>query len=931
MQDFLDVLLNKSIKDPGFYVSRNSLPTSKLRISLLGQRDPVFYDYYDPLQDDDEDELKDSGYFKTFYSSLSSLERVRFTLAKSKSTGYWESREDPAGQGTNIGGSKNFRFEGRALDLRDLYISTTYPPFYENHLLITSKDQIPTYALYYDPSLFFAVADALIKLVALPNYKNYYFLHNGNAGSEKFHFHVHVTNQPSPYRDLIHAHKGSPPFTTKYGIFQVYSMHDYDIGKVFKTVNSFYRTVNSIFNPAIDNTYQMISTFHYLPEYNQHYFIVAFVDPSKRETSDHKYSLFAPAGTTSIPSDLYQDNKLNPEIYQQLDIFLSKSFDKTFVFLDLQNMVEDPFDSYLHALDLIYNRDQGNLETMVRKAIERNDSSLLNMILLAVFDIYKQNTYRALSDKFLIRAVNATLEKVMAINPRQLILFRATIEIFNINRMLLSILLIMYPAVGYKEINMKMYAQLNELFVNENTNYSFLKGVEFSNRVDRVFADHIRSTTIDHHKTINISNLEVNSWLDYKYKQIGEKSAYGTLTLAKTRPTHLDFLLKITTKKGEVEKEASNGEIINHLRTIVPNFMLVYGAFQCQVSNNFATLCQELGPKGKIAGYLMVENVSDGQTFQRLLQQGALSSDDTFFLIYQIVASLTIAQNNIGFVHNDLHLNNILLYDFIEKENTALDGLNYNKKYTIKNLKKLVYFKYRISIDETETDFDIPTRLLAVIIDYGRCFVSDNPFVADQNANPFQDIHLLFTSLLYLLLIYQPSWLTTNSRLTVLLRDFFKYNQTFYNIRSDFYSQIQRIAQDSNIQRREQAIKQKLDLLFNIPASSIPTNGPFTSTLNTLKYIQLLSKDITYNPMQIILYQWGNIDNPGRTLPCEQERDLEEKSLISKYETEYLRMVDGFMGGQGCFGDRRVDFEECGGRLNQWKDRKKREIKRFKC
>lgn len=158
-----------------------------------------------------------------------------------------------------------------------------------------------------------------------------------------------------------------------------------------------------------------------------------------------------------------------------------------------------------------------------------------------------------------------------------------------------------------------------------------------------------------------------------------------------------DIILKSNDKKSNVLIEYFIGHKINKLQKYTPNFVHTLGIFQCnQLAGNFCGGTKE----DNINYYLILERITDSITLKNYLKNINDSNfnqcmDDIVKYLLQVILSLQIAQNELGFCHYDLHTNNILL----KKLPKRID-IEYNingKKYTVQNtdcVVKIIDFGY---------------------------------------------------------------------------------------------------------------------------------------------------------------------------------------------------------------------------------------------
>ena len=156
--------------------------------------------------------------------------------------------------------------------------------------------------------------------------------------------------------------------------------------------------------------------------------------------------------------------------------------------------------------------------------------------------------------------------------------------------------------------------------------------------------------------------------------------------------------------KDFIKHEFFIGYIMNQLRAVIPNFMYVYGMFNCEaIDKNKPVVCPEATEyyEGKLienkVNYLLMEVISPGTSFQDLIPTINLFRFMSIYL--QVISALAMAYYAFDYTHYDLHYGNVLIQ-------------------TTKN-NELVYIPYNFEGKK----FYIATRTMAKIIDYGKSHV----------------------------------------------------------------------------------------------------------------------------------------------------------------------------------------------------------------
>jgi hypothetical protein len=146
------------------------------------------------------------------------------------------------------------------------------------------------------------------------------------------------------------------------------------------------------------------------------------------------------------------------------------------------------------------------------------------------------------------------------------------------------------------------------------------------------------------------------------------------------------------------------GLLLNNLRASIPNFMYVFGGFNCgepKLDKNLKieNLCST--PGNTI--YLVTEMIN-GKSLRETLSDVDLNIVDLYSYTFQVLLSLQMAQDTYEYCHYDLHLDNILIRVMRDKKN----------------------IEYRTVNSETRPSFWINTEKIATIIDYGYSRVTYN-------------------------------------------------------------------------------------------------------------------------------------------------------------------------------------------------------------
>ncbi len=205
---------------------------------------------------------------------------------------------------------------------------------------------------------------------------------------------------------------------------------------------------------------------------------------------------------------------------------------------------------------------------------------------------------------------------------------------------------------------------------------------------------------------------EIKSWITDLH-QIGAKSAYGAAYSAaikkqpdgfgdRTRHQKYGNLFVIKTvqnPKDNLIHEAFVGMLgTNKLRQYIPNFSYVYSYFQCAPVYDDKLWCESTDNS---VSYVVYENIYPSVTFKQYILDVKNTPSDIINKYLQILYSLYYAESAIGFTHNDLHTENIL----------------------IRSIEKPIYIEY---LDPSDKSNYLLSDGIATIIDYGFSTIKHN-------------------------------------------------------------------------------------------------------------------------------------------------------------------------------------------------------------
>ena len=331
----------------------------------------------------------------------------------------------------------------------------------------------------------------------------------------------------------------------------------------------------------------------------------------------------------------------------------------------------------------------------------------------------------------------------------------------------------------------------------------------------------------------------------------------------------------------------------------------------------------------------MLENIKNSNTLSRSFKLPILYRPeevrDTIDIIYQIMTALAIGWNKKHFTHYDLHIDNIMKYDFISNK----DYLKLFKIYKedqgheIPKIEKIL-FKYYIG-DEI---YIVPAKYLYVIIDYGFTYVDGMPAgttnivprhrqwgCTSEAPNSSTDSYTFIVSVLYHIFQYKPylifdatGWI--DNELTTFFRTFFDnytnlYSRTPGEVEAALLATHQRNPENRSAAFKEAYIN-SIEAVYRFgPNHPQVKNSNFTydaghrpifsSSQNIINWMRttFYTEVFDENREDFFVFNWGDVPQgiiPGIT-PNEKIRRLIDTKLRAKQQKSAA--VQGFMQTHG--------------------------------
>nr|QBK93550.1 MAG: uncharacterized protein LCPAC404_02540 [Pithovirus LCPAC404] len=353
--------------------------------------------------------------------------------------------------------------------------------------------------------------------------------------------------------------------------------------------------------------------------------------------------------------------------------------------------------------------------------------------------------------------------------------------------------------------------------INKSINPSNLRSNEFERLLNNDFYNS------DVMKAVSCITQSFTRTNDYVYelrvrkylrspKQIGTPSVYGFALETQIEDHQPVFIIKApkTIQKDLLHEYITGVYGLNKLRTEVPNFAYILGAFKCsspyiQADKRVKAFCFT-GAKNKVT-YVVYERIAPGVEFGEYIL--TCTKDDFIAAWMQILFSLKLAQDKIKFNHNDLHADNAIV---------RLLGSTVQIPYTSSKGQKVYVTANAIPtlIDYGQSRFDVR--------DDGNTATLTDPEIwahPPYDFNPLIDAYKLISFLLYILI--QNNKLNTETGKAV--AEIYRFFYDFRNM-DDLTSRIndERFSYYIYFQTRHNAgvnLETFIDWIFSSPKPSL--------------------------------------------------------------------------------------------------------------
>lgn len=601
--------------------------------------------------------------FKVFYCDLCSLTKEDAVFSANPNP-----RHQKQGEVINIHPEENYASNKQEI-LRittnniKFRITPTFPQYYKNHCLLTTQNHISSIQLLFQPEYFKGLYECL-------HYKDdqdfIKCIINGRFGSNRYHAHGHLTNQNIEFGvSLEQIHK---------------SITEKDYGHI--------RTSSShiIYSNDIDKLYELSlgrSTLYLNPEYyvtfilfkiQDVYFYLIQVSTSEMQTSlNQKISgYFLMPGRSINVTDYVNDKK--------------------FTINDLKYMSHLAKSSLLSSNQIWeLSKNNNNIRTqqlLYDYIVEQTKTHFLYEYyeILHIVDVYLPTTKNMSESQIkesIQKMINDCSSIVINLNSQN-----NNDAIINIISLYITKLLI-YMGKYIKNKDRLINEFILSIQQNDNWIRRYITDIELSklypliNSVDTLYITKMLNRVFNS-ATINTS-LTQHMRLQSR-KQIGAPSAFGRNYIFSIKNNNMLFkfvdvslnpretINENRQRRENLYHEAKVGLEINALSKYTPNFVKTFGFIKC----NCRTESRQSTPVDRCVQqeHLVCTNNDNPFPYDIIVQQYIQNANSLYdyiakftnvnanqlvSIIKQVFVSLSIAQNNMEYIHTDLHGNNIII------------------------------------------------------------------------------------------------------------------------------------------------------------------------------------------------------------------------------------------------------------------------------
>jgi hypothetical protein len=781
-------------------------------------------------------------------------------------------------------------------DIRFLVCATAVQ-YYYNHLLLQTEGHYNSYTLFENEKLFSGFCDVISKVSkGDPKLK---FMFNGNYGSNKWHFHVHVTDQIIAYIDRSKIPLENVNKNMSYGVVNFRVVRTKNVSKFYQILQSYARYVYHTPEYMSGKKYLSMgfTVSKNLPSASVWYTSYIISGISRPDFSQANTSVLVPAGiidVTRVNLDTFTDS-----VQKTLEIVVQNSYDK---------LPDNP-----DKINL-WSESAENFELQLPKGWEHNFHSnvfqnLMNNITNCNASHVTSKDLQSLETKNCIgkndsecnrlrKVISENVEKISTqCTPNMKTQYYYIFSRFVIHYMIDRGITIKSGYDKFIEVYRKLYRDpefkkivivtgllnMKETYIGPiKSELSYLSGTVGSLLFTKPFENFltISSTSgVNGDRNFYEMSNSVNDWIGEDRKQIGEVSGSGYVLLSHLKYVEPEenFIIKIVKdyeNKGSFLDEFATGMILNETRKILPHFVLTLGGFDCSKGAGMSDLCETDGNK---SSFLMLEFVH-GEAFKKYIEKS--EDNDIISGLKQILLALQYTQKKYNFTHNDLHEDNVMV--------SYLPQRSYYK----------YFFEAANSMDDDDTiEYLIETDVNCFIIDFGEAFIKGVKFTKPKNQwtdmwkehnkyDEHRDVYTLFIRTFITYCASKSPEKIDELASSVLGNIFYVLWQSYPNILGgcgDYFSVIKEISQlyrnnsgvyHSSTKAKQELITGQLNSCLSsgqssvqfLPKGYIPPikDSPYATTPQLVEFIFSISKS-----PKIVggapVYTWGKVEDPGCT------------------------------------------------------------------
>jgi len=767
-------IYNQSGETRQFYTSTKNI--KGLFFTVLPDYVNYKFSSYDPGNKKDVEKvrnMKKEGIHKSYLCSLCPLGHDDTSVTCSEEQNQlWDDNKSP---------SKliNKSYDGESG--RKYRLTGTIPQYFYSHLMFISEDHIPTYGIFFDEYLFTDTMNFLQKTKVVG-------YHNGNFGSDIYHFHLHITDQKNSILDDFFI--GSIEENTKIGfslikpIIKACTVIDTKISDLFNNVRGImFRILDKQEKDLV-----ISSSFFVRENKGKTYYCVVlnFVNRKYRNFKYDNCNYFVfPAsytlsvGCMNIPKNSTENYKFLTTLENH---YVNYYIDPKIIFK--QYGLTGSLENFVKSSDNQINKKLQILEKLatkhntLKKFIEETCIENIYLYLLE----YEQN-FELKKAYDMLKFINKNYKDKLEEGRIKYLLSLC------INSLTKEELKNYFDSDDFIDMRLNASNMILSNYGELKSDYLFFKGKFVQDLISSNISNRIEITNSSRGQ-----KYSVNKWLKYDFKRKGEASANGTVTTSKLQDNNIDidFIMKLMItededKHLEFKHELNTSMIVNELRYLVPNYILCYGGYECN-SSSFKQLCNGIGRR---TSYILLEYVENSDTVDRVLKTPRLDHSteekEIIDMISQILMGLAFGYNEKKFTHYDLHTNNIMCYDFVNNNGFLKLFKSQGDRNSHPNVENVIFRYY---INKEGRYLDLPATYLYLIIDYGNSYVegidpenvreglfgSDKP---NKSSDCYTLLYNVFTTLLihkpYLLIDqYNYTWLNNN-----LAKIFYKFIDSY--------------------------------------------------------------------------------------------------------------------------------------------------------